>query len=115
MPRPFPRPFPRTEAPPSPHPLDGTDRPVVEALLAVEKPQDSDIVQASRLLIRHEGSCLSRDLYPALLEVLRRWNLSQEELNQRSRAVWASGYRPQASSSNLEPSVAVGSGADVEG
>lgn len=113
MPHPFPRPLLRSEAPPSQHPLDGSDRPIVESLLTVEQPEDSDIVQAARLLIRYENSCLSCDLYPSLLEVLRRWNLGQRELNQRSRAVWASGFRPQPSGSNLEPEVTVGSGADV--
>lgn len=96
----------------SPHPLDGSDRPVIEALLAAASPTDEDIVHAARLLTRYSGSLLSRDLADKILQAPENWGLTLPELQQRARLIWQSGWRPAVPNSPQQQQV--GSGADVE-
>lgn len=96
----------------SPHPLDGIDRPVIEALLAAPTPSDCDIVHAARLYVRYRDARLSPDLLPRILRAIETWGLSIEDLQSRARAIWASGWRPPVPEAPQEQQV--GSGADVE-
>jgi hypothetical protein len=96
----------------SPHPLDGIDRPVIEALLATATPSDQDLIDAARLLTRYRDSRLSPDLIFKILKALENWSLSIGELHEHTRALWASGWRPLTPNSPQEQQV--GSGADVE-
>jgi hypothetical protein len=107
-----PLPLTRQPAAASPHPLDGIDRPVIEALLTASAPSDQNLVDAARLLTRYRDSRLSPDLAPKILEALRNWSLSAEQLHERTRAIWASGWRPPVPEGPQEQQV--GSGADVE-
>jgi hypothetical protein len=88
------------------------DRPVIEALLCQSTPSEQDIVDASRLYVRYCSSRLSPDLAEAILQALRNWNLSVEEVQERARSIWQSGWRPTPQAAEEQP---VGSGADVEG
>jgi hypothetical protein len=92
------------------HPMDATDRQIIEALPA-SNPSDLDIVQAARLLVRYRDSLLSTDLHEQLQQTLAAWGLTALELNARARTIWQSGWRPALSTDQQE----VGSGADVEG
>jgi hypothetical protein len=96
-----------------PHPLDGTDRPIIEALGAVNPPSQLDIINAARLHIRYRDSRLSPDLLDQLLVAIQRWSLSTGELQERARAIWQSGWRPPLPGFVEEQPV--GSGSDVEG
>lgn len=112
MPVPLPwRPAP-VAAPAQSHPLDLTDRPIIEALLQQPVPSELDIVNASRLYVRYRDSRLSPDLAETILRALQIWDLSVEELQERARSIWQSGWRPPAPTAEEQP---VGSGADVEG
>jgi hypothetical protein len=90
------------------HPLHALDRVLVDRLLATETPAEEQLVDAARLLMRYEGFPGARDLQDDLAKVLRLWGLNREELHERTRAIWAGGFRPA-------PSVgeAVGSGFDT--
>ena len=94
------------------HPLDAVDRPVIESLLLVDQPSDRDLVDAARLVTRYRNATLSTDLWHKLQQALERWALSEDELNARTRAIWASGWRPAM---DRDDAIDVGSGADVEG
>jgi hypothetical protein len=90
------------------HPLHALDRVVVDRLLAAETPADEHLVDAARLLMRYQGFPGARDLQDDLAKVLRLWGLSREALHERSRAIWATGFRPAPSAGE-----AVGSGFDT--
>ncbi len=81
---------------PQAHPLYATDREVVDGLLAAETPTDGQLVDLARLLIRYDGFPGADDLHDDLARTLRLWGLDREELHQRTRALWAAGYRPGA-------------------
>ncbi|MDM7958171.1 MAG: DUF3288 family protein [Synechococcus sp. WH 8007] len=91
------------------HPLYATDRDLVDRLLATEAPADANLVELGRLLMRYEGFPGALDLQEDLHKTLRLWGLSLEQLHQRTRAIWAAGYRPGAEAAPQ----AVGSGFDT--
>lgn len=91
------------------HPLYGTERDLVDRLLATEAPADADLVELGRLLMRYEGFPGALDLQEDLQKTLRLWGLSRDQLHQRTRAIWAGGYRPGAEAAPQ----AVGSGFDT--
>ncbi|WP_371820480.1 DUF3288 family protein [Synechococcus sp. NB0720_010] len=81
----------------------------MDRLLATEAPADADLVELGRLLMRYEGFPGALDLQEDLQKTLRLWGLSREQLHQRTRAIWAGGYRPGAEAAPQ----AVGSGFDT--
>jgi hypothetical protein len=93
------------------HPLHATDRSVVDGLLSVERPDDAHLVDAARLFNRYEGFPGASDLRDDLERLLRLWKLDRPALQQRTRAIWAAGFRPGPAG----PAEAVGSGFDTAG
>ena len=91
------------------HPLHAGDRQVIDRLLAADPPADDHLVDAARLLMRYEGFPGASDLRDDLERLLRLWGLDRDQLHQRTRAIWAAGYRPGAA----PLSEAVGSGFDT--
>ena len=73
------------------HPLYATDRELVDGLLAAQQPSDGQLAELARLLNRYDG-------FPGA-----------EDLQRRTRAIWAQGYRPGA----VVGAEAVGSGFDT--
>ena len=76
------------------HPLYSLDRDHVDRLLAKNSPDDSDVVDLARLLIRYEGFPGAKDLQEDMQKTLKAWGLSREMLNTRARELWCNGYRP---------------------
>ncbi|MFM7267168.1 MAG: DUF3288 family protein [Cyanobium sp.] len=91
------------------HPLHALDRQVIDSLLAASAPGDAELVDAARLLNRYEGFPGAADLRDDLERVLRLWSLDRQTLRERTRAIWASGFRPGLAVG----SEAVGSGFDT--
>lgn len=91
------------------HPLYATDRELVDGLLAAQQPSDAQLADLARLLNRYDGFPGAEDLRDDLSKTLRLWGLSLEELQRRTRALWARGYRPGA----VAGAEAVGSGFDT--
>jgi len=91
------------------HPLHTIDRDVVDRLLAAPEPADEHLVDAARLLMRYEGFPGCADLREDLERVLRAWGIDRSTLHERTRAIWARGFRP-APSGGAE---SVGSGFDT--
>lgn len=90
------------------HPLHAQDRDRVDRLLAAEQPGDDHLVDAARLLMRYDNFPGAHDIRDDLDKTLRLWGLSRAELHQRTRAIWAAGFRPASMAGD-----AVGSGFDT--
>ena len=90
------------------HPLYALDRDLVDGLLACTHPGDAQLVDAARLLMRYEGFPGARDIGDDLAKLLRLWGLDRERLHERTRVIWAAGYRPAPAAAE-----AVGSGFDT--
>jgi hypothetical protein len=91
------------------HPLHAQDRQVIDGLLAASAPGDAQLVDAARLLSRYDGFPGAPDLRDDLERVLRLWGLDRQALRERTRAIWATGFRPGLAVG----SEAVGSGFDT--
>jgi hypothetical protein len=91
------------------HPLHAVDRETVDRLLAAETPADEHLVDLARLLMRYEDFPGAADLRDDLQRLLQRWQLDRETLHQRTRRIWAAGYRPGA----IAAGGSVGSGFDT--
>jgi len=76
------------------HPLHSRDRPVVERLLQTRSPREQDLVDSARLLQRYHNFPGAEDIQRDLRKVLKTWGLNQTSLYQRTRAIWAKGFRP---------------------
>jgi len=90
------------------HPLYLIDRDHVDRLLAKTNPEDSDIVDLARLILRYEGFPGAFDLQKDMAKTLQLWNLTRKSLNERARKIWEGGYRP-----GKEMDDSVGSGFDA--
>ncbi len=90
------------------HPLYATDREKVDSLLAKTSPAEADLVDLARLLIRYEGFPGALDLIEDMNKILKLWDLTKSDLNQKTRLIWEKGYRPGNQSEE-----SVGSGFDT--
>jgi len=90
------------------HPLHAADRDTVDRRLAAAVPSDADLVDAARLQQRYRGFPGAHDIQADLDKALKLWGLDQTALQQRTRAIWAAGYRPAPAAAE-----AVGSGFDT--
>jgi Protein of unknown function (DUF3288) len=72
------------------HPQYNRDRPVIESLLQGE-PSDSNLAELARLRVRYHDFPGARDLKVHLDTVLQNWNLTEEQLFERTRAIHSAG------------------------
>jgi len=90
------------------HPMYGTDRRIVDRLLAASSPSEADITDCARLLMRYLGFPGARDIQQDLARSLANWRMDTDQLYRQARKIWSSGWRPQ-----VHADQEVGSGADV--
>ena len=76
------------------HPLYSADRGIVDRLLAIDSPEDRDITDLARLLIRYEGFPGAYDLKEDMGKVLKSWGKDKKTLNTISKNIWRNGFRP---------------------
>ena len=81
------------------HPQNQKDRLTVDQLLAASAPGDRELVELARLIIRYRNFPGARDIQQDLQMALDRWQLTEEELYLKTRAIHAEGtvYRRKAS------------------
>ncbi|MEN9215693.1 MAG: DUF3288 family protein [Gloeomargarita sp. HHBFW_bins_162] len=79
------------------HPLYHTDRQVVDQLLTSD-PTEHALAEWARLQIRYQNFPGARDIQRDLAATLARWELTQEEVFQRTRIIHqqAKVYRSRA-------------------
>ena len=81
------------------HPQNKNDRLTVDNLLKVQSdPSDRELVELARLIIRYRNFPGARDIQRDLQVTLNTWQLSEEQLYSRTRAIHAVGtvYRRTA-------------------
>tara|TARA_B100000700_G_C15059434_1_gene864750 strand:+ start:2265 stop:2564 length:300 start_codon:yes stop_codon:yes gene_type:complete len=76
------------------HPLYSTDREIIDRMLSKKSPNESDFVDLARLNLRYGGFPGATDLKDDIKKILNFWGLSIKELNQKSKEIWKSGFRP---------------------
>ncbi|MGF1588302.1 MAG: DUF3288 family protein [Pleurocapsa sp.] len=81
------------------HPQNKKDRITVDHLLKVQSdPGDRELVELARLIIRYRDFPGARDIQRDLKVALNNWQLTEEELYLKTRAIHAKGtvYRRTA-------------------
>tara|TARA_Y100001968_G_scaffold50564_1_gene41244 strand:+ start:19874 stop:20194 length:321 start_codon:yes stop_codon:yes gene_type:complete len=91
------------------HPLYQIDRDRINRLLGQGSPNNSDLVDLARLIIRYQDFPGADDLKSDLLKVLNLWKMTKESLNSKTKEIWEKGFRP-----GNELNDAVGSGFDTD-
>tara|TARA_Y100001968_G_scaffold176354_1_gene161588 strand:+ start:328 stop:639 length:312 start_codon:yes stop_codon:yes gene_type:complete len=91
------------------HPLYSTDRKNLDRLCSIDTPSPIDFVELARLLIRYQDFKGAEDLNLDMQKLLKKWNINQEMLEEKTRQIWSEGFRPSSSSSPDN----VGSGFDT--
>jgi len=81
------------------HPQNQKDRLTVDQLIAASTPGDRELVELARLIIRYRDFPGTRDIQKDLEVTLNKWELTEEELYTKTRAIHAEGtvYRRKAS------------------
>ena len=68
------------------HPREAKDRIVVDNLLQNE-PNDYNLAELARLIIRYRGFPGARSIQQDLQTILSNWQLTEEELYQKTRTI----------------------------
>lgn len=72
------------------HPQYRSDRAIVNQLLA-GKPDDYNLAELGRLIIRYKGFPGARDIQKDLDKVLKNWNLTEPELYEKTKVIHQRG------------------------
>ena len=72
------------------HPQYKTDRQLLNQLMAGDD-SDFNLVELARLMIRYEGFTGARDIQKDLQKTLEKWQLSQDQLFEKTRAIHQQG------------------------
>jgi hypothetical protein len=72
------------------HPLWSRDRQMADRLLQ-EEPNDYNLAELARLRIRYSGFPGAWDIQTDLDNVLKKWNLTEETLLEKTRQIHTSG------------------------
>ena len=74
------------------HPQNKKDRNTVDELLKVQSvPSDRDLAELARLIIRYRDFPGARDIQQDLQVALNSWQLTEEQLYIKTRAIHAGG------------------------
>ena len=79
------------------HPLYQTDREHVDRLSSKYPPEDIDLIDLARLIIRYEDFEGADDLKVDMKKIMKKWNFNRDELEIKTREIWSNGFRPISS------------------
>lgn len=73
------------------HPQYTKDRQILNDLLTQNTPNNREFADLARLIIRYKDFMGARDIQADLLKVLANWEINEEELFAKTRAIHAIG------------------------
>ena len=92
-----------------PHPREERDRPIVKRLLEVKSLSENlnseaelDLVELARLIIRYRGFPGAKEIRDGLKKVLENWQLTEEQLFERTRRIHAAAQVYKRADSQAE-------------
>ena len=90
------------------HPLQATDRNIIDSLITKEKPEDLDYINLARLINRYNNFPGEIEIKNDIEKILKFWKISKNELFTKTKNIWSTTFRPSNSNKDL-----VGSGFDT--
>ena len=76
------------------HPLYSTDRENLDRLCAIDSPTSNNFVELARLKIRYQDFRGAEDLNSDMDKLLKKWSITRDKLEEKTRKIWIEGYRP---------------------
>jgi hypothetical protein len=73
------------------HPQYTKDRQILNELLTQNTPNNREFADLARLIVRYQDFMGARDIQADLLQVLTNWQINEEELFAKTRAIHAIG------------------------
>ena len=90
------------------HPLHDTDKNIIDDLIVKQIPEEIDLINLARLIIRYKNFPGERILKNDLEKIIKFWNISEKHLFARTREIWSNNFKP-----NNAPKDLIGSGFDT--
>ena len=90
------------------HPLQLTDKRIIDSLISKKIPEDFDLINLARLINRYECFPGETELKRDIDKILKFWNLTKDNLFTKTQKIWSSNFRPLNTTKDL-----VGSGFDT--
>jgi len=76
------------------HPLHDIDKQIVDSLIVKKSPEDNDLINLARLILRYEKFPGEKALISDLEKTLNFWQMSKEKLFSETRKIWSKDFRP---------------------
>ena len=90
------------------HPLHDTDKNIIDDLIVKQIPEEIDLINLARLIIRYKNFPGERILKSDLEKIIKFWNISEEILFAKTREIWSNDFKPSNAPKDL-----IGSGFDT--
>ena len=90
------------------HPLQATDKKIIDSLISKEIPEDFDLIILARLINRYDDFPCEIEMKKDIEKTLKFWSLTQDDLFSKTKNLWSNNFRPSNTTKDL-----VGSGFDT--
>ena len=90
------------------HPLNTTDKKIIDSLITKVVPEDFDLINLARLINRYEDFPGENEIKEDIEKTLKFWKITKENLFSKTRYLWSNNFRPSNTAKDL-----VGSGFDT--
>ena len=90
------------------HPLNATDKRIIDSLITKEIPEDFDLINLARLINRYDNFPGEIQIKEDIKKTLKFWNITKDNLFLKTQKLWSNNFRPSNTSKDL-----VGSGFDT--
>jgi len=83
------------------HPLHSTDKIIIDSLITNEKPEDIDFINLARLINRYTNFPGEFEIKDDIQKILKFWNITKNELFNKTRNIWSKSFRPSSTNKDL--------------
>ena len=90
------------------HPLNATDKNILDSLITKKIPEDLDLINLARLINRYKNFPGENEIQNDIEKILKFWKLTKNELFSKTKKIWSKSFRPSNTNGDL-----VGSGFDT--
>ena len=76
------------------HPLNATDKKIIDSLITKEKPEDFDLINLARLINRYDNFPGEIEIKDDIEKTLKFWKLTKNNLFLKTQKLWSNNFRP---------------------
>ena len=83
------------------HPLNSTDKNIINSLITKEKPEDIDFVNLARLINRYTNFPGEFEIKDDIEKILKFWKITKNELFSKTKKIWSKNFRQSSTNKDL--------------